>query len=182
MSATCSGSIMWPKEPVPISSSQRFSSPSFSFAAALIRGTMRSVRVAGGASYPALFLGPVTPPALARVQDGGSFAARVDPKTRIPYTTTLVTGIVVAVASLIGDAAETYDLVGIAEKGFVSVELSIETAGGHSSMPPRRGSIGRLGAAAPEAVTIAAFSTAGFDRARSFTACQYERAASPVMP
>jgi hypothetical protein len=38
------------------------------------------VRVAGGASYPALFLGPVTPPALARVQDGGSFAARVDPQ------------------------------------------------------------------------------------------------------
>jgi hypothetical protein len=28
---------------------------------------------------PALFLDPVTPPALARVQDGGSFAARVDP-------------------------------------------------------------------------------------------------------
>lgn len=38
-------------------------------------------------------------------------------------------------------------LVGIAEKGFVSVELSVETAGGHSSMPPRQGSIGRLGAA-----------------------------------
>jgi APA family basic amino acid/polyamine antiporter len=41
------------------------------------------------------------------------WAARVDPKTRIPYTTTLVTGIVVAVASLIGDAAETYDLTNI---------------------------------------------------------------------
>src|SRR6185503_18104148 len=48
VSATCSGSIMWPNEPVPISSSQRFSSPSFSFAAALMSGTMRSVRVAGG--------------------------------------------------------------------------------------------------------------------------------------
>jgi APA family basic amino acid/polyamine antiporter len=41
------------------------------------------------------------------------WAARVDPKTRIPYTTTLVTGIAVAVASLVGDAAETYDLTNI---------------------------------------------------------------------
>jgi hypothetical protein len=39
-----------------------------------------SVRVADGAAYPALFLGPVTAPALARVQDGGAFAARVDPQ------------------------------------------------------------------------------------------------------
>jgi carboxypeptidase PM20D1 len=38
-------------------------------------------------------------------------------------------------------------LVGIAEKGFVSVELTAEAAGGHSSMPPRHGSIGRLSAA-----------------------------------
>jgi carboxypeptidase PM20D1 len=38
-------------------------------------------------------------------------------------------------------------LVGIAEKGFVSVELSAQAAGGHSSMPPRHGSIGRLSAA-----------------------------------
>src|SRR5688500_10805677 len=42
-----------------------------------------------------------------------SWAARVDPKTRIPYVTTLLTGIVVALASLIGDAAETYDLTNI---------------------------------------------------------------------
>ena len=39
--------------------------------------------------------------------------ARVDQKTRIPYVTTVVTGIVVALASLIGDAAETYDLTNI---------------------------------------------------------------------
>ncbi|MBA3271959.1 MAG: amino acid permease [Acidobacteria bacterium] len=41
------------------------------------------------------------------------WAARVDAKTRIPYTTTLVTGVIVAIASLIGDAAETYDLTNI---------------------------------------------------------------------
>ncbi len=42
-----------------------------------------------------------------------AWAARVDPKTRIPYTATLVTGILVAVASMVGDAAETYDLTNI---------------------------------------------------------------------
>ncbi len=41
------------------------------------------------------------------------WAARVDPKTRIPYMTTLVTGVLVALASMLGDAAETYDLTNI---------------------------------------------------------------------
>jgi APA family basic amino acid/polyamine antiporter len=51
----------------------------------------------------------------AMARDGllPSWAARVDPKTRIPYMTTLITGVVVALASLIGDAAETYDLTNI---------------------------------------------------------------------
>jgi basic amino acid/polyamine antiporter, APA family len=51
----------------------------------------------------------------AMARDGllPQWAARVDRKTRIPYMTTLVTGIVVAVASLVGDAAETYDLTNI---------------------------------------------------------------------
>ncbi len=41
------------------------------------------------------------------------WVARIDPKTRIPYTSTLVTGILVALASLVGDAAETYDLTNV---------------------------------------------------------------------
>ena len=41
------------------------------------------------------------------------WAARVDPKTRVPWTTTLITGVAVACAGLIGDAAETYDLTNI---------------------------------------------------------------------
>jgi APA family basic amino acid/polyamine antiporter len=41
------------------------------------------------------------------------WAARVSPKTRIPYVTTLITGLAVAFWSLIGDAAETYDLTNI---------------------------------------------------------------------
>jgi APA family basic amino acid/polyamine antiporter len=41
------------------------------------------------------------------------WAARVNPKTRVPYATTSLTGILVALAALIGDAAETYDLTNI---------------------------------------------------------------------
>jgi APA family basic amino acid/polyamine antiporter len=42
-----------------------------------------------------------------------AWAARVDARTRVPYVTTLVTGILVAFAALVGDAAETYDLTNI---------------------------------------------------------------------
>jgi APA family basic amino acid/polyamine antiporter len=51
----------------------------------------------------------------AMARDGllPQWAARVDKKTHIPYMTTLVTGVLVAVWSLIGDAGETYDLTNI---------------------------------------------------------------------
>jgi APA family basic amino acid/polyamine antiporter len=41
------------------------------------------------------------------------WAARIHPRTRIPHVTTLLTGVLVALASLVGDAAETYDLTNI---------------------------------------------------------------------
>ena len=41
------------------------------------------------------------------------WAAKLNPRTRIPAATTLLTGLVVALASLVGDAAETYDLTNI---------------------------------------------------------------------
>jgi basic amino acid/polyamine antiporter, APA family len=51
----------------------------------------------------------------AMARDGllPKWAATIDPKTRVPYTTTLITGVLVATGSLIGDAAETYDLTNI---------------------------------------------------------------------
>ena len=51
----------------------------------------------------------------AMARDGllPKWVAKIDPKTRVPYTTTLFTGVFVAVWSLIGDAAETYDLTNI---------------------------------------------------------------------
>jgi len=41
------------------------------------------------------------------------WAARIHGKYRTPYVTTLITGVFVALWSLIGDAAETYDLTNI---------------------------------------------------------------------
>jgi APA family basic amino acid/polyamine antiporter len=51
----------------------------------------------------------------AMARDGllPQWAAVVDQRTRIPYRTTLLTGVIVAAASLVGDAAETYDLTNI---------------------------------------------------------------------
>jgi basic amino acid/polyamine antiporter, APA family len=51
----------------------------------------------------------------AMARDGllPQWAARINPITRVPATTTIVTGIFVASWALIGDAAETYDLTNI---------------------------------------------------------------------
>lgn len=55
-------------------------------------------------------------------------------------------GGVIAEGVLDGVAAPVA-LVGVAEKGFVSLELSVTTPGGHSSLPPPRSAIGILAAA-----------------------------------
>jgi carboxypeptidase PM20D1 len=52
----------------------------------------------------------------------------------------LVTGLVPGLAAPVA-------LVGIAEKGYVTVELTARAAGGHSSMPPRETAVGALAAA-----------------------------------
>jgi APA family basic amino acid/polyamine antiporter len=51
----------------------------------------------------------------AMARDGllPKWAAKVHPRTRVPATTTILTGIFVAVWALVGDAAETYDLTNI---------------------------------------------------------------------
>src|SRR5438270_1345242 len=51
----------------------------------------------------------------AMARDGllPKWAAKVSTKARVPYATTLLTGLVVALWSLIGDANETYDLTNI---------------------------------------------------------------------
>ena len=51
----------------------------------------------------------------AMARDGllPQWAARVDPKSRVPWATTLVTGVIVAIASLFGDAGEAYALTNI---------------------------------------------------------------------
>jgi len=51
----------------------------------------------------------------AMARDGllPKWAARISHKSHVPYATTLLTGVVVAVWSLIGDANETYDLTNI---------------------------------------------------------------------
>jgi APA family basic amino acid/polyamine antiporter len=51
----------------------------------------------------------------AMARDGllPSWAAKLNAKTRVPSVTTTVTGVIVALAAMVGDAAETYDLTNI---------------------------------------------------------------------
>jgi APA family basic amino acid/polyamine antiporter len=54
------------------------------------------------------------------------WAAKVHPRTKIPFATTLLTGIFVAAWSLIGDAGETYDLTNIGTlSAFILVSIGV---------------------------------------------------------
>jgi APA family basic amino acid/polyamine antiporter len=54
------------------------------------------------------------------------WAAKVHPRTKIPFTTTLLTGVFVAAWSLIGDAGETYDLTNIGTlSAFILVSIGV---------------------------------------------------------
>jgi APA family basic amino acid/polyamine antiporter len=64
----------------------------------------------------------------AMARDGllPQWAARVHPRTRVPWATTLLTGVFVAVWSLVGDAGETYDLTNIGTLfAFILVSLGV---------------------------------------------------------
>ena len=52
--------------------------------------------------------------------------AKIHPRTKIPFMTTLMTGVIVALWSLIGDAAETYDLTNIGTlSAFMLVSIGV---------------------------------------------------------
>jgi len=64
----------------------------------------------------------------AMARDGllPQWAAKVHPRTKIPFATTLLTGIFVAAWSLIGDAGETYDLTNIGTlSAFILVSIGV---------------------------------------------------------
>lgn len=48
---------------------------------------------------------------------------------------------------IMGGVGKPVALIGVAEKGYASVNLSVETAPGHSSMPPQKTAIGAMSAA-----------------------------------
>src|SRR5260221_933743 len=64
----------------------------------------------------------------AMARDGllPQWAAKLSPRTRIPFVTTLFTGIFVAAWSLVGDAGETYDLTNIGTLfAFILVSIGV---------------------------------------------------------
>ncbi len=64
----------------------------------------------------------------AMARDGllPQWAAKIHPKTKIPFATTLLTGIFVAAWSLVGDAGETYDLTNIGTlSAFILVSIGV---------------------------------------------------------
>jgi APA family basic amino acid/polyamine antiporter len=64
----------------------------------------------------------------AMARDGllPQWAAKIHPRTKIPFTTTVLTGVFVAAWSLIGDAGETYDLTNIGTlAAFILVSIGV---------------------------------------------------------
>src|SRR3954468_15485248 len=64
----------------------------------------------------------------AMARDGllPQWAAKLHPKTKIPWATTLLTGVFVALWSLVGDAGETYDLTNIGTlAAFILVSIGV---------------------------------------------------------
>ena len=78
------------------------------------------------------------------------WAARVHPVHRIPHVTTLITGIAVGIAALIGDAAETYDLTNIG-----TLLRSPSCASACSSCATRSGASSAVSRAVRVAVVVA---------------------------
>ena len=65
------------------------------------------------------------------------WAAKLSGKSRVPYVTTIVTGVFVALWSLIGDAGETYDLTNIGTLfAFALVCIGVIVLALHRSRPP----------------------------------------------
>ena len=93
------------------------------------------------------------------------WAAKIHPDSHIPCTTTLLTGVVVALASLVGDAAETYDLTNIGTLfAFALVCIGVLVLRDHrarSAPPVPRAA--RLGGRAPRPVACV-FIMAGLPR------------------
>ncbi len=66
------------------------------------------------------------------------WAAKLHPRTRIPFATTLLTGVFVALWSLIGDAGETYDLTNIGTlAAFILVSIGVLVLRYTDPMRPR---------------------------------------------
>jgi basic amino acid/polyamine antiporter, APA family len=64
----------------------------------------------------------------AMARDGllPQWAAKIHPRTKIPHITTILTGVFVALWSLVGDAAETYDLTNIGTlSAFILVSIGV---------------------------------------------------------
>jgi carboxypeptidase PM20D1 len=79
-------------------------------------------------------------------QNGAAAIATLLASRGVQLEYVLDEGGLIADGSTLGMASPVA-LVGIAEKGYASIELTVESEGGHSSMPPRRTAIGILASA-----------------------------------